>query len=60
VRVGLEDAVYLEKGVLAPSNAAMVEKARRIVEALGGQIANPREARDLFGLATRLAEARAS
>ncbi len=60
VRVGLEDAVYLEKGVLAPSNAAMVEKARRIVEALGGQIANPREARDLFGLAPRLAEARAS
>ena len=41
VRVGLEDAVYLDRGVLAPSNAAMVEKARRIVEDLGGQIASP-------------------
>ena len=40
VRVGLEDAVYLDRGVLAPSNAAMVEKARRIVEDLGGQIAD--------------------
>ena len=29
VRVGLEDGVYLARGVLAPSNAAMVEKARR-------------------------------
>jgi len=33
VRVGLEDAVYLERGKLAESNAAMVEKARRIVQA---------------------------
>ena len=40
MRVGLEDAVFIEKGVLAPSNTAMVEKARRIVESLGGQIAN--------------------
>lgn len=53
VRVGLEDAVYLERGVLAPSNAAMVEKARRIVEELGGQIANPREARAILGLPAR-------
>ena len=57
VRVGLEDAVYIEKGVLAPSNAAMVEKARRIAEALGAQIMTPREARETLGLATRLAEA---
>jgi uncharacterized protein (DUF849 family) len=40
-RVGLEDAVYLAKGVLASSNAVMVEKARRIIEELGGQIASP-------------------
>lgn len=51
VRVGLEDAVYLDRGVLAPSNAALVEKARRIVEDLGGQIASPAEARALLGLA---------
>jgi len=50
VRVGLEDAIYLEKGVLAPSNAAMVEKARGIVESLGGQIATAREARALLSL----------
>jgi uncharacterized protein (DUF849 family) len=58
VRVGLEDSVYLDRGVLAPSNAAMVEKARRIVEDLGGQIASPREARDIIGLPTRLADAK--
>jgi uncharacterized protein (DUF849 family) len=51
VRVGLEDAVYLERGVLAPSNAALVEKARRIVEDLGGQIATPTEARAILSLA---------
>jgi uncharacterized protein (DUF849 family) len=58
VRVGLEDGVYIDRGVLAPSNAAMVEKARRIVEDLGGQIATPREAREMIGLPTRLADAR--
>ncbi|TPK75312.1 3-keto-5-aminohexanoate cleavage protein [Mesorhizobium sp. B2-4-17] len=50
VRVGLEDAIYLDRGVLAPSNAAMVEKARRIVEDLGGKVADPREARAILGL----------
>lgn len=50
VRIGLEDAVYLEKGVLAPSNAAMVEKARNIVESLGGQIATARQAREILSL----------
>lgn len=50
VRVGLEDAVYLEKGVLAPSNAALVEKARDIVESLGGQIATARQAREILSL----------
>ena len=51
VRVGLEDGVYLDRGVLAPSNAALVAKARRIVEDLGGQIATPAEARAILGLA---------
>ena len=58
VRVGLEDAVYLSRGQLAPSNAAMVEKARRMVEDLGGQIATTREAREIIGLPTRLSNAR--
>lgn len=50
VRVGLEDAVYLDRGVLAPSNAALVKKTRRIIEDLGGRIATPTEARTILGL----------
>ena len=50
VRVGLEDNIYLEKGVLAESNAALVTKAVRIVRDLGGRIATPAEARDILGL----------
>jgi uncharacterized protein (DUF849 family) len=53
VRVGLEDGVYLSRGQLAPSNAALVEKARRIVEDLGGSIATGEEARRIIGLAQR-------
>lgn len=49
-RTGLEDAVYLDRGVLAPSNAAMVEKARRIIEDLGAQVATSAQARALFDL----------
>jgi uncharacterized protein (DUF849 family) len=50
VRVGLEDNLYLEKGKLAPSNAALVEKAARIVEELGDSVATPAEAREILGL----------
>jgi uncharacterized protein (DUF849 family) len=50
VRVGLEDNLYLEKGKLAPSNAALVEKAAHIIEVLGDQIASPAEAREILGL----------
>ncbi len=50
VRVGLEDAVYLERGVLATSNAEMVGKARSIIEKLGGQIATARQAREMLSL----------
>jgi uncharacterized protein (DUF849 family) len=49
-RVGLEDNIYLEKGKLAPSNAALVEKAGKIVEILGDQVATPAEARQILGL----------
>src|SRR6476646_4843744 len=34
-RVGMEDNIYLEKGKLAPSNAALVEKAGKIIQILG-------------------------
>ena len=50
VRVGLEDAVQITRGTLAPSNAAMVAKARRIVEDLGGHLATPEEVRAHLGL----------
>jgi uncharacterized protein (DUF849 family) len=50
VRVGLEDNLYLEKGRLAPSNAALVEKAARIVEILGDSVATAAQARELLGI----------
>lgn len=51
VRVGLEDAVNIRKGVLAPSNAAMAEKAAHIIDELGGKLATPAEARQILSLA---------
>jgi uncharacterized protein (DUF849 family) len=50
VRIGLEDAIYLDKGVLAQSNAAMVKKACGIIELLGGQIATASQAREMLSL----------
>ena len=50
VRIGMEDTVYLDKGVLAPSNAALVEKGVRIVESLGGTIATAAQARAMLGI----------
>jgi len=52
VRVGLEDNLYLEKGVLA-SNGQLVERAGQIVERLGGRVLNPTEARKKLGLEKR-------
>lgn len=53
VRVGLEDNIYLSRGVLAPSNAALVQRARRIVEDLGGQVATAKQAREMLNLPIR-------
>jgi len=49
-RVGMEDTVYLSRGVLAPSNAALVAKAKGIIEELGGTIATSDEARTILGV----------
>jgi uncharacterized protein (DUF849 family) len=49
-RVGLEDNLYLEKGKLAPSNAALVEKAAKIIEILCDHVATPADARQILGL----------
>jgi len=50
VRVGLEDNLYLERGKLTPSNAALVAKAVKIIELLGCSVATPAEAREMLGL----------
>ena len=50
VRVGLEDNLWLDKGVLAPSNAAQVTRVRHILEGLGLEIATPDEAREILSL----------
>ena len=50
VRIGMEDTVYVERGVLAASNAQLVEKAVGIVRSLGGDIASTAEARVMLGL----------
>ncbi|MGJ7908531.1 3-keto-5-aminohexanoate cleavage protein [Actinopolyspora sp. H202] len=49
VRVGLEDNLYLSKGVKA-SNAALVERAVTILEGMGGKVASPDQARRKLGL----------
>ena len=52
VRVGFEDNIYLKKGVLAKSNAQMVEMAADLAERLGRQIATSDEARKILGIKT--------
>jgi uncharacterized protein (DUF849 family) len=45
VRVGLEDNLYLSRGVYA-SNAQLVQKARTIIEAMGARVLTPAQARE--------------
>lgn len=53
VRVGFEDNIYLEKGVLADSNGELVAKAVRLAKELGRVVATPAEARTILGLSAR-------
>ncbi|MEO1777599.1 MAG: 3-keto-5-aminohexanoate cleavage protein, partial [Pseudomonadota bacterium] len=48
VRVGMEDSLFIRRGVLATSNAQQVAKIKRIVEDLGSQVATPDEAREIL------------
>lgn len=48
-RVGLEDNIYLERGVFA-TNGQLVERASRIIADLGCEVATPDEARAILGL----------
>ncbi len=50
VRVGMEDNLYLSKGKLTPSNAALCERAVSIIDQLGGAVATPQQARTILGL----------
>ena len=52
VRVGMEDNIYLSKGVLAKSNAELVSKIVRIAKELGKEIASPSEARTALAIET--------
>ena len=50
VRVGFEDNIYIEKGVLAKSNGEFVEKVVRLAKEFGRPIATLAEAREILGL----------
>lgn len=50
VRVGFEDNIYYSKGVLAESNAQLVERIVRIAKEMGREIATPDEAREILNL----------
>jgi 3-keto-5-aminohexanoate cleavage enzyme len=50
VRVGLEDNVYYSKGVLAESNAQLVERAARLAVEAGCEIATPADVRRMLAL----------
>lgn len=53
VRVGFEDNLYLERGVLAKSNGELVAKVVRLAKELGREVASPAEAREILGLKPR-------
>ena len=53
VRVGFEDNLYLERGVLAKSNGELVAKVVRIAKELGREVATSAEAREILGLKPR-------
>jgi uncharacterized protein (DUF849 family) len=50
LRVGLEDNIYLSKGVLSNGNAPLVQRAVKIVESLGSTVASAGEAREILSL----------
>lgn len=50
VRTGLEDNIYIKKGVLAKGNAELVEQVLVLAKKYGRQIATPEEAREILGL----------
>lgn len=51
VRVGMEDNIFLDKGVLAKSNAELVAKAVHIIRQMGGSVASSHDMRHMLQLA---------
>ena len=49
-RIGMEDTVHIAKGKLTSGNGELVDKARSVIEALGGELATAEEARERLGL----------
>lgn len=50
LRIGMEDNVHINKGQLTKGNGELVEKARWLIESLGGELASAEEARERLGL----------
>jgi 3-keto-5-aminohexanoate cleavage enzyme len=50
IRVGFEDNLYLREGVLAKSNAELVEMAVDLVRKQGREVATPEEAKEMLGV----------
>ncbi len=53
VMIGMETNLYVKEGVLADSNARLVERAVRIAQDLGRKIATPAQAREMLGVSSR-------
>jgi len=49
-RVGLEDNLYISRGELASGNAQLVSRAKEIIESMGSEVANEKQAREILGL----------
>lgn len=54
IRVGMEDNVMWQKGVLAESNAQFVKRAKDLLEMNGLEAATPEEARQIYGLTRKV------
>lgn len=51
VRIGMEDTSYIARGQLTAGNGELTDRARTLIEHMGGEIAGPQEAREILGLA---------
>jgi 3-keto-5-aminohexanoate cleavage enzyme len=56
IRVGFEDNVYLSRGILAESNAELVEKAVHVIKEVGREIASSEEARQILQVSKKTSD----